>query len=256
MEQVISMITVKTNISALNTYRNLKNTGLSTRKSVTRLASGYRINSAADDAAGLAISETMRAQIRGLDQAHRNTNDGIALIKTGEGGMAEINDMVIRKRELVVQAANDTNTVTNREQIKYEINQLKNEINSIADRVEFNTRILLNGDHSLNAVSGLSISIMPLSSHADDLAQMVRDAYAALSTGQRNALIGMTAGATAGNIRTWVTSVLPSGYRFSTGPTYDGWMFNANALLGPSFSNSVSGLNYWFENVFFWRAGA
>jgi len=141
----MSNMVVRTNVFALNAHRNMKNVGLEQGRASARLASGFRINSAADDAAGLAISETMRAQIRGLDQASRNSQDGQALIQTAEGGMNEITNMLQRMRELTVQAANDTNVSTNRGQISIEIRQLRDEINAMAGRVEFNTRTLLNG---------------------------------------------------------------------------------------------------------------
>ena len=134
---------IRTNIAALNAHRNIKNTGLQQRQAANRLSSGFRINSAADDAAGLAISENMRAQIRGLNQAFRNTQDGIALIQTTEGAMAGINDILTRVRELIVQAANDTNTIDQRRMIQQEIDQLLNEINCMTYRTEFNsTRVL------------------------------------------------------------------------------------------------------------------
>ena len=144
----MSNMVVRTNINSLNAHRNIKNTGAQQRQASNRLSSGFRINSAADDAAGLAISETMRAQIRGLDQGFRNTNDGIALIQTAEGGIAEINAMIKRMRELVVQAANDTNAMMNRKQIQLEIDQLAKEIDKMAHRVEFNGRRLLSGNYA------------------------------------------------------------------------------------------------------------
>jgi len=136
---------VRTNVFALNAHRNLTNVGLAQRQAAARLSSGFRINSAADDAAGLAISESMRAQIRGLDQASINTQDGVGLIQTAEGAMATISDMVIRIRELMVQAANDTNTLGNREMIQEEIDQIMTEINDVTFRTQFNTRTLLAG---------------------------------------------------------------------------------------------------------------
>ena len=144
---------VRTNIFALNAHRNIKNVGAEQQRAANRLASGFRINSAADDAAGLAVSESMRAQIRGLDQASRNAQDGQALINTAEGGMQEIQNMLQRIRELTVQAANDTNTALNREQIGIEISQLMEEIDAMADRVEFNGMTLLNGDFAAGASS-------------------------------------------------------------------------------------------------------
>ena len=141
----MSNMVVRTNVFALNAHRNMKNVGVEQQRASNRLASGFRINSAADDAAGLAISETMRAQIRGLDQASRNAQDGQALINTAEGGMQEIQNMMQRIRELTVQAANDTNAPVNREQIGLEISQLLDEIDSMANRVEFNGMRLLDG---------------------------------------------------------------------------------------------------------------
>ncbi|MDR0272901.1 MAG: flagellin, partial [Clostridiales bacterium] len=141
----MSNMVVRTNVFALNAHRNLTNVGLQQRTSAQRLSSGYRINSAADDAAGLAISESMRAQIRGLDQASINTQDGVGLIQTAEGAMATVSDMVIRIRELMVQAANDTYTVSNRDMIQLEIDQLMQEINDVTFRTQFNTRTLLDG---------------------------------------------------------------------------------------------------------------
>jgi flagellin len=121
----------------------MKNVGLEQRRSSNRLSSGYRINSAADDAAGLAISETMRAQIRGLDQASRNTQDGQAMLQVTEGGMDEAGNILQRVRELLVQASNDTNTYNQRHMISDEINQLGIELLEMRERVEFNTNRVL-----------------------------------------------------------------------------------------------------------------
>ena len=134
---------VRTIIFSLNAHRNMKNVGLEQRRAASRLSSGYRINSAADDAAGLAISETMRAQIRGLDQASRNAQDGQAMLLTTEGGLEEIGNMLQRVRELLVQASNDTNTQDQRTMIEQEISQLATEIASMQQRVEFNTNRVL-----------------------------------------------------------------------------------------------------------------
>jgi len=132
----------------------MKNVGLEQSRASNRLASGYRINSAADDAAGLAISETMRAQIRGLDQASRNSQDGQAMLQTTEGGLEEIGNMLQRTRELVVQMSNDTNTQEQREMARQEINQLAQEIGSMQQRVEFNTnRVLAMGSTVGNGVT-------------------------------------------------------------------------------------------------------
>lgn len=136
------------NLAALNTYNKLvfNQSGLS--KSLEKLSSGLRINRAADDAAGLAISEKMRAQIKGLDQAVRNAQDGISMIQTAEGALAETHSILQRMRELSVQAANDTYTSEDRIQIQKEIDQLTSEIDRISATTEFNTKKLLNGDAS------------------------------------------------------------------------------------------------------------
>lgn len=133
------------NIAALNTYRQLTINNTSTQKSIEKLSSGLRVNRAGDDAAGLAISEKMRGQIRGLDQASRNSQDAISLIQTAEGALNETHTILQRMRELAVQAANDTNTGADRYQIGQEITQLKGEINRIKGQTEFNTKKLLNG---------------------------------------------------------------------------------------------------------------
>ena len=133
------------NISALNTYNRLmlNNTGIS--KSLEKLSSGMRINRAADDAAGLAISEKMRTQIRGLEQAQRNAQDGISLIQTAEGALSETHSILQRMRELAIQAANDTYTSTDRQYIQAEIDQLTAEIDRISSSTQFNGKNLLDG---------------------------------------------------------------------------------------------------------------
>lgn len=133
------------NMSALNTHRQLTINNTNNSKSLEKLSSGLRINRAGDDAAGLAISEKMRGQIRGLDQAQRNAQDSISLIQTAEGALNETHSILQRMRELAVQAANDTNSTTDREEIQKEINQLTDEIDRIANTTEFNTQKLLDG---------------------------------------------------------------------------------------------------------------
>ncbi|WP_100406852.1 flagellin N-terminal helical domain-containing protein [Bacillus solitudinis] len=140
---------INNNIQALNSYRNLNKNQFATSKNLEKLSSGLRINRAADDAAGLAISEKMRSQIRGLKQAERNSMDGISLMQTAEGALQEVHAMLQRMRELAVQGANDTNTEYDREQIQKEIEQLKLEIDSISEKTEFNTRTLLNGSSAV-----------------------------------------------------------------------------------------------------------
>ncbi|WLR50607.1 flagellin [Bacillus tianshenii] len=148
------------NIQALNAYRNLYQNQFNTSKNLEKLSSGLRINRAADDAAGLAISEKMRSQIRGLKMAERNSLDGVSLMQTAEGAMTEVHSMLQRMRELATQAANDTNTTDDREQIQKEIDQLLKEIDSIAAKTEFNTRKLLDGSSAVDtqffATSGVA----------------------------------------------------------------------------------------------------
>ena len=133
------------NIQALNAYRNLSVTMSDTSKSLEKLSSGLRINKASDDAAGLAISEKMRSQIRGLDMAERNTLDAISLIQTAEGALNETHSILQRMRELAVQASNGTNVTADRDSIQEEFDQLAKEITRIADDTEFNTQKLLDG---------------------------------------------------------------------------------------------------------------
>jgi len=134
------------NLTAMNSHRQLGINNTAQAKSIEKLSSGLRINRAGDDAAGLAISEKMRGQIRGLDQASRNAQDGISLIQTAEGALNETHSILQRMRELAVQAANDTNTDTDRAELQKEVNQLIEEIDRISDTTEFNTKKLLNGD--------------------------------------------------------------------------------------------------------------
>ncbi|WP_187274078.1 hypothetical protein [Paenibacillus sp. N3.4] len=122
------------NIAAQNTHRQLAGNTGAAGKSLEKLSSGLRINRAGDDAAGLAISEKMRAQIRGLDQAQRNAQDSISLIQTAEGALTETHSILQRMKELATQAANDTNTADDRGEIQKEINQLTAEINRIGNR--------------------------------------------------------------------------------------------------------------------------
>jgi len=136
------------NISALNTYRQLSFNNTQTAKNLEKLSSGYRINRAGDDAAGLAISEKMRGQIRGLEMATKNAQDGISLIQTAEGALNETHAILQRIRELAVQAANDTNTDNDRDELQKEVDQLLQEIDRIADTTQFNTKNLLDGSLS------------------------------------------------------------------------------------------------------------
>jgi len=136
---------VNTNIEALNAQRNLMMTALAFSKSAEKLSSGLRINRAGDDAAGLSISEKLRAQVRGLNQAVRNAQDGISLIQTAEGALNEVHSILQRMRELAVQAANDTLTTEDRQAIAQELVSLRNELDRIAQQTQFNSQNLLDG---------------------------------------------------------------------------------------------------------------
>ncbi len=136
---------INTNVAALNAQRTMSQTRMALDKSLEKLASGSRINHAGDDAAGLAISENLRAQIRGMRQAKRNAQDGVSLIQVSEGGLNEISNIMIRLRELAIQAASDTIGDTERQFTDREYQALKQEIDRIANATQFNGTPLLNG---------------------------------------------------------------------------------------------------------------
>ncbi len=140
---------INTNVASLNAQRNLTGTKFGLDKSLERLSSGLRINRAGDDAAGLAISENLRAQVRGLKQASRNAQDGVSLIQVAEGGLNEISSIMIRLRELAVQAASDTIGPVERQFLNVEYDQLVSEVDRIADGTEFNGTQLLSGTGSV-----------------------------------------------------------------------------------------------------------
>lgn len=151
------------NMNALNAHRNMGVNNTNAGKSMEKLSSGLRINRAGDDAAGLAISEKMRGQIRGLTQASRNASDGISLVQTAEGALNETTNILQRMREISVQSANSTNTETDRAALQEELNQLTTEINRIGNTTEFNTQKLLNGgagtSSSANITDAASASV-------------------------------------------------------------------------------------------------
>ncbi|MEB3188455.1 MAG: flagellin [bacterium] len=136
---------INTNTAAMNAHRQLTINDESLNKSLNRLASGLRINGAADDAAGLAISQKMQGQVSGLNQASRNAQDGISMLQTAEGGLSETQNILQRMRELAVQGANDTLTTADRNNIQDELNALSSEIDRIASNTEYNTKSLLGG---------------------------------------------------------------------------------------------------------------
>lgn len=179
------------NLTSLNTLNVLGRNEKATQSSLAKLSSGFRINSAADDAAGLAISEKMRGQIRGLDQAKTNAQNAISLTQTAEGNLNETTSIMQRMRELAVQSANDTSTDANRKEIQKEIAQLKSEIDRISNTAEFNTKKLLNGDvgNTANVIGTNTLAFRPLQVSDAGLAADVYTVKAANA-----ATIGVTAG--------------------------------------------------------------
>jgi flagellin len=164
------------NSMASNALRQLNINQNAQAKSMAKLSSGLRINTAADDAAGLAISEKMKGQIRGLDQASRNAQDGISLVQTAEGGLNETHDILQRMRELAVQSSNDTNTDQDRQNIQSEMNQLESEIDRIGNTTQFNTKNLLDGSMG-KAVNGAVANV------TSNTGLRVTDANTAVTTG-------------------------------------------------------------------------
>jgi len=197
---------INNNIPALNTHRQMGINQNAMQKSMEKLSSGLRINRAGDDAAGLAISEKMRGQIRGLDQASRNASDGISLIQTAEGALNETHSILQRMRELAVQSANDTNEGVDRSELQKEMNELIDEIDRIANNTEFNQKKLLNGTLSgsgnalnfqIGANSGQSIQLEISSMKSDAIGSDTTDTIASLK------LSGVSGGITSGGIMSY-----------------------------------------------------
>ena len=180
---------VQHNLTAMNSNRQLGITTSAQAKSAEKLSSGYRINRAGDDAAGLSISEKMRSQIRGLNKASDNAADGISLIQTAEGALNETHSILQRMNELATQAANDTNTTVDRNAIKAEIDQLTEEINRIQSTTQFNTMNLLDGNFTgkslqIGALEGhtMSVSISKMSASAIGVSGLSVSSNAAAGT--------------------------------------------------------------------------
>src|SRR5436305_9261640 len=161
--------TINTNISSLTAQRNSTRTQGELSTAIQRLSSGLRINSAKDDAAGLAISERFTSQIRGLNQAARNANDGISLAQVAEGGLGGVNDALQRMRELAVQSANSTNSSSDRAALQQEVSQLETEIDRVATQTQFNGLNLLDGSFTaqqfqVGANAGQTITVSSIAS--------------------------------------------------------------------------------------------
>ncbi len=159
------------NLLAMNAQRQFSIAGNNKKKSTEKLASGYKINRAADDAAGLSISEKMRRQIRGLDQGARNTQDGISLLQVADGALCEVHEMLHRMNELAVQAANGTNTISDRRAIQLEIDQIKDEIDRVGKTTSFNENKIFTGDRNIVPIEKdeyVEGDLSDISSHEDD----------------------------------------------------------------------------------------
>ncbi len=195
-------LTINTNASSLTAQRNLNGSQSTLAISMQRLSSGLRVNSAKDDAAGLAIAERMNAQTRGLNVAGRNANDGVSLAQTAEGALGKVGDMLQRMRELAVQSSNATNSTDDRKALQAEVNQLRDEIDRVAKNTSFNGQKLLDGKFSaatfqVGANSGETITVAALTnSSADGLSKVVygKDLVTTGTAGEVTALTKITAG--------------------------------------------------------------
>ena len=190
---------VQHNLTAMNANRMLGITTSAQAKQTERLSSGYKINRAADDAAGLSISEKMRRQIRGLDQASTNAQDGVSMVQTAEGALNEVTDMLQRMNELTIKASNGTYTTTQKQYIADEINQLTSEINRVATTTRFNDQVLLTGKYSGTGLSlqignenGETMDVKISSLKATDISTALTGTIAwSTSTAKANTLIDM-----------------------------------------------------------------
>ena len=164
---------VQHNISAMNANRMLGITQGSLAKSTEKLSSGYKVNRAADDAAGLSISEKMRKQIRGLDQASANAEDGISAVQTAEGALTEVHDMLQRMNELAVKASNGTMSLDDRQTVQDEVDQLLTEIDRVAETTKFNETYLLKGDTD-TVKNMLALKMLVLKEHLEKVQHLQR----------------------------------------------------------------------------------
>ncbi len=208
------------NIAALNTYNKLTANNTATSKSLEKLSSGLKINRAGDNAAGLAISEKMRGQIRGLDQAGSNSQDAISLLQTAEGALSETHSILQRMRELAVQSANDTNVTVDRTAIQDEVDQLTAEIDRIATTTEFNTRQLLNGGAGVT-ISASNGTVTAMSGTADTTAGVVAITAASTTVADKATLVdnGTTALALTSTALGGVAAITINGTSFSFAAT-------------------------------------
>ena len=189
------------NMNAMNAHRNMGVNNNNAAKAMEKLSSGLRINRAGDDAAGLAISEKMRGQIRGLDQASRNAQDGISLIQTAEGALNETTNILQRMRELSVQAANDTNATTDRQAIKTELTALRSEISRIAETTKFNGKGIIN-----SGASTVSLNIQVGANSGETITIALANMNAS-AIGVASSLVSDIGDGTAGNANKLTTAI-------------------------------------------------
>ena len=228
LEADVMSLVINTNVASLNAQRSLASSGTELKTAMERLSSGKQINSAADDAAGFAIAERMTAQIRGLNMATKNANDGLSMIATVENATNDVTDMLHRIRELAVQAANDTNSSTDRGYLQKEVDSLLNEINRVAAQTVYNGEEVLDGSRSAQKIqvgtdSGQSISFSIAAVDTDtldltfdsftagspatvvDVSTNTADATGTLATGEK---ISVETAAAAANTLTAVTAAI------------------------------------------------
>jgi flagellin len=199
---------VQHNLSAMNTNRQMGVVSSSLQKSTEKLSSGYKINRAGDDAAGLSISEKMRNQIRGLNKASDNAQDGISLVQTAEGALNEVHSMLQRMSELAVQAANGTNATTDRTALNDEVQQLKTEIQRVGSTTQFNKMNILDGGFSAGTKKALQVGA--------NANQTISIAISALKSVVGSSLIGALKISTATNAQSAITTVQSSIEKLST----------------------------------------
>lgn len=228
------------NLGAMNANRNMGINQASASKSMQKLSSGLRINSAADDAAGLAISEKMRGQIRGLDQASANAQDGISMAQTGEGALNETTSILQRMRELATQASNDTNVGVDRTEIQKEMNQLTSEINRIGNTTEFNTQKLLNGGTGTARNGSLIVTTTPYASSSTTGIDSLD--MAGTATGQVSNLATTTPSVKAGTVEAGTVATVTGSKLAASGGTIGSPLteVKASTLAGTAAINKAT----------------
>lgn len=247
------------NMNAMNAHRQMVGNTDQAGKSMEKLSSGLRINRAGDDAAGLAISEKMRGQIRGLDQASRNSQDSISMIQTAEGALNETHSILQRMRELAVQSSNDTNNTSDRKAIQDEIEQLTNEVDRIGNTTEFNTKKLLNGDvvgindevkgtgtlNNNSAVTDFKIDATSLNNIASGSTTNGAITITRVKSGSANATDDFEVRDAQGNVATLTSAgatsiVVKNGIKSGTDLTITGTAILANMKVGDSITSVLT----------------